>query len=262
MTYWDKQAKENIPESDVTLRDQNQRELELRFITWWFPVESKPDLVVEAGCGNGYSTRLFSREAKHIYAFDFSEEMIRRAIKVNKNLDNVVFAVDDVRSIKLESEVADIVISQRCLINLMSWEEQKTAITEIHRVLKPGGMFILTEGLKLDKLNDIRKRVGLPKINVVSHNNNFDMGSLVKYIKRDFDIQEVRTFGIYDFITRILHPLLVYPEEPKYDAKINQIAKTMETELVAEGKILSRNCMNELSKFSRIIGIAAIKKVK
>lgn len=256
MTYWDKQAETSSPANIVTLNDYNQRELELHFISKYL---NKTDFVIEAGCGNGYSTRTFSKLVDHVLAFDFSEAMIERAIRENKDLDNVVFTTGDVQDTKFDDNIADVVVSQRCLINLNTWEKQKSAINEIHRILKPGGLFVLVEGIEIDGLNKVRKKMGLSQINVVSHNNNFNAEKLVKHIKREFYIVEIRTFGMYDFITRILHPLVVYPNEPKYDAKINEIAKRIELELIDSGDMLSWYCMSEFSKFSRIEGIAAVK---
>ena len=46
----------------------------------------------------------------------------------------------------LPLESFDLVISQRCLINLSGWEEQQIALAEIARILNPGGRFIMQEG--------------------------------------------------------------------------------------------------------------------
>jgi len=257
MTYWDERANINAPANIVTLNDHNQRELELQFISNWL----KPtDFVIEAGCGNGYSTRTFSKLAKQVLAFDFSEAMIERAITENKDLGNVVFTTGDVKDTKFESNVADVVITQRCLINLMTWKEQTEAIDEIKRILSPGGLFVLVEGLDISELNKVRTQMGLPKISVVPHNNNFDMRKIIGYIGKKFEIHQIKTFGMYDFITRVIHPLMVYPNEPTYDAKINEIAKRIELDLIDNGMLLSGYCISELSKLSRTIGIAAVKR--
>lgn len=259
MTYWDTQAKEDIPEREVTLRDYNQRELELAFIFKWL---NPKDFLVEVGCGNGYSTRSFSKRVETILSLDFSEEMIHRAAKVNKDLANVVFTTGDVKNIRLDSDVADVVVSQRCLINLMTWQDQICAINEIYRILKPGGLLVLVEGLQLDDLNKIRIKVGLPEIAVVPHNNNFNSKNLIRHLMTKFDVLEVRTFGVYDFITRIIHPLVTYPNEPTYDATINAVAKKIELELVGKPEFLSMCAILDFSKFSRIIGVAARKPTR
>lgn len=31
-------------------------------------------------------------------------------------------------------------------------------------------------------------------------------------------------FGVYDFISRVVHPLIVAPEQPQYNARINEVA--------------------------------------
>ena len=39
----------------------------------------------------------------------------------------------------------DVVVTQRVLINLSSWEDQKRALLNVHRVLNPGGRYIMIE---------------------------------------------------------------------------------------------------------------------
>lgn len=257
MTYWDERAGTNTPANTVTLNDHNQRELELKFISKWL---NPTDFVVESGCGNGYSTRTFSKLAKRVLAFDFSKSMIERAIIENQDLNNVSFTTGDVKNIMLNDNTADVVISQRCLINLMTFTEQKAAINEMRRILSPGGTLVLVEGVDISGLNEIRTKMGLPEIKVVSHNHNFDRREIIRYIMGKFEIQQIKTFGMYDFITRVIHPLMVYPDEPSYNAKINEIAKRIETDLIDNDALMSRCCIHELSKFSRVLGIAAVKR--
>jgi hypothetical protein len=37
-------------------------------------------------------------------------------------------------------------------------------------------------------------------------------------------LDNIRHFVTYFFISRVIHPLFVYPEQPKCDAKINAVA--------------------------------------
>jgi hypothetical protein len=66
---------------------------------------------------------------------------------------------------------------------------------------------------------------------VVPFNLDFDEETLWPFIRHDFDIVEVRRFGLYDLISRIVHPLLVSPAEPQYAAKINDVARQVAAQL-------------------------------
>jgi hypothetical protein len=58
----------------------------------------------------------------------------------------------------------------------------------------------------------------------VAFNLDFDEDKLWPFVRRFFDIAKVRRLGLYDLISRVVHPLLIGPQEPQYDAPINQVA--------------------------------------
>jgi hypothetical protein len=43
-------------------------------------------------------------------------------------------------------------------------------------------------------------------------------------MKKRFTILERSDFGTYDLISRVVYPLSIRPDEPKYDAKLNEVA--------------------------------------
>jgi hypothetical protein len=83
----------------------------------------------------------------------------------------------------------------------------------------------------LRKLNSMRTRFGLtaipeadPKSNWFS--NKFDEEELAQKIGQLFSgVEATQRFGMYFFLSRIVHPLLVTPGEPSYDAPINTVAR-------------------------------------
>jgi hypothetical protein len=58
----------------------------------------------------------------------------------------------------------------------------------------------------------------------VWHNCDFCEEHLLAEVAREFVIGERSPLGMYDFVARVVHPLLVAPEKPQYDTRINQIA--------------------------------------
>ena len=104
---------------------------------------------------------------------------------------------------------------------------------EVARVLKPGGRYLMMEGTLqgLRRLNDVRTMFGLEAIPEAegSYNwfsNKFDEAEMLHEAKSIFaEFLGVQRFGMYYFISRVIHPLLAQPDAPRYDAPINAVAR-------------------------------------
>jgi len=222
--FWDVQAENpELAEDSVTIKDRFQRKLEIDVLLQYLPRQKR---VVDIGCGNGYTTSKIAPFSEFVLGLDYSEPMILRAKEQFGNIPNIEFQVQNVLSMNPIIKGFDVAVSQRCLINLESWDSQKKAIRNIAKVIKPGGIFILQEGTKQgrEKLNQIRETLKLNRMPDVAYNNDFDENLLWPFIRGFFEIVDIRRFGIYDLISRVTHPILVAPEEPKYDARINETA--------------------------------------
>jgi ubiquinone/menaquinone biosynthesis C-methylase UbiE len=229
-TFWDERAVQtDILPGQVTHKDIWQRWLEIETICNYL---RNKDRVLDVGCGNGYSTRIFAERCREIVGMDYSNEMVARARAETektewKKTGLPSFVQCDV--LELNPSLLgffDTVISERCLINLGSFEKQKKALAQIASVIKRGGRFIFVEG-RADgraKLNRIRKSVGLDPMPRVWHNLDFRERETLAFLSRYFTIEDRRYFGLYDFLSRVVHPLVVKPEEPSYDSAINEIA--------------------------------------
>ncbi len=243
--HWETQAADSkLDQSKVTHIDANQRALENDIIIRNLPPGLK---ILDVGCGSGFSTAQFSRIAGEIVGIDYIPGMIERAKREYGHIKNAQFRVADLMSLDLPSASFGAVISQRCLINLGSWENQKKAITHIARVLVPGGHYIMQEGTQQgrESLNQMRVQMGLSHMPPVAFNLDFNETLLWPFVRELFDIVHIKRFGVYDFVSRIVHPLLVSPDEPKYDAKINDVAYRLSAEF---------NGMDELGReFSAVL---------
>jgi ubiquinone/menaquinone biosynthesis C-methylase UbiE len=240
--FWDKRASAKAVTPDqVTHKDIWQRWLEIQHISRYL---EKNDRVADIGCGNGYSTRIFAGLVREIIGMDYSETMVARA-REETRLENPsgkapTFLQCNVLDLSPEiSGYFDKAVSERCLINLADFEEQKRAISNIASVLKPGGRFIFVEGSEdgRGRLNALRKRVGLTEMPRVWHNVDFKEAETLSYMEQWFVLEERKSFGIYDFLSRVVHPLLVAPKEPGYEDPINEIAARLSVETEGLGSI-------------------------
>jgi hypothetical protein len=118
------------------------------------------------------------------------------------------------------------VTCMRCLINLPDWKTQEEALARIASVIPSGGRLILAEGSADGRrgLNRLRETVGLARLPTVWHNCDFDEATLIGALEARFHVRERRSLGVYDLVSRVVHPLLVAPEAPAYTARINEVA--------------------------------------
>lgn len=218
----------------ATSPDYNLREVEIHCLLKWLSNGKK---VLDVGCGNGYSTIRFAEKYNSDFiGIDFVDDMVcaaRDMADEHNIIGKIEFQVGDVTNIGFADDTFDIVISERCLLNLPNREMQWQAMSEISRVLKPGGTYLMLEGTLqgLAKMNEIRNNFGLDSIPDTdqSYNwfsNKFDEKELIDKSSEYFsELISIERFGMYFFLSRVVHPLLVQPEQPKYDAKINEVAR-------------------------------------
>ncbi len=112
------------------------------------------DRILELGCGTGYFTRELVKLNVHVTAIDISPELIAVA-KSGIRSDNVSFEVQNAYEMTYESNRFDAVIGSSVLHHL----EIEKAVTEIYRVLKPGGMIAFTEPNMLNPQIALQKNI-------------------------------------------------------------------------------------------------------
>ena len=233
--HYDSRASEN---RNATSPDYNLREVEISTISKHL---SNGQKILDLGCGNGYSTLMYaSKFNSEFLGIDYSKPMIdaEKNLTVKFNLlGKINFEVRDVINHKLPNSYYDYVITQRLLINLPSEDIQKKMINNIYKSLKLGGKYLMCEGTIQghQRLNELRLQAGLEEIPSTSSSNfwslKLDELKIHEYIKNKFIIESIHPFGTYFLVSRIIHPLLVTPKIPKYNAKINSIAAELQTTL-------------------------------
>lgn len=218
--HYIKEAKEFGDSKQSAMRDINIRDKEVEKIIECLRIlkaHFNNPQILEVGCGNGYTAKQIVEQLDlSLTCIDFCEEFIEIAKK--RNLKNVTFEVVDVLDLKFDDASYDIVYSERCLINLVSWEKQKRALNEIRRVLKVGGAYLMIEAFTdgLDNLNEARKAVGIDPIPQHFHNRYFDKKEFFQFIKDKFEEHPSFTFkessnflSTYYFGTRVLYHALI-----------------------------------------------------
>src|SRR2546430_11629259 len=127
---WDGRAKDDrLQGTYVTMADRNQRMLEideaLRYIT-------PGKLVLDVGCGNGYSTAIFAKQAEVILAIDYSEAMIERAKREYGAIPNITFEVQDIlKPLPYVGRYCYVAFAHGAFCSFSTWASQLQALWTI-----------------------------------------------------------------------------------------------------------------------------------
>lgn len=105
------------------------------------------DTVLDLGAGAGndvFIARSLAGESGRVIGLDMTEAMIARARANNRKLGyrNVEFVLGDIEDMPLEDNSVDVAISN-CVMNLVP--DKDRAYAEVHRVLRPGGHFSISD---------------------------------------------------------------------------------------------------------------------
>jgi SAM-dependent methyltransferase len=213
--HWTAQATAYGAAPTASWSDLRVMEREVREISQRLPATGT---VLDVGCANGWSTLQFAAErAIHVKGVDYIPEMIDSACEqlatVSDRLCGTAeFAVADARDLVDEPALHyDAVVCIRVIINLGDWREQERGLRECVRVVKPGGLFLLSEATLQGwrRLNALRAEWGLDSIPMPSFNNYLDEDAVIEALDGDARLEEIVNFASTYFVaTRVLKPLL------------------------------------------------------
>ena len=105
------------------------------------------DTVADLGAGEGTLSQLIAQRAKKIIAIDSSEKMVEFGQKLAKEnkLPNLEYRLGDIESPPIDDSSVDLAILSQALHHA---EHPPKALSEAHRILKPGGRLIVLDLLQ------------------------------------------------------------------------------------------------------------------
>lgn len=236
--YWEDRAKEKAATAQATTNDVYLRELEIATFIQTLKEIELPDgaSILDVGCGDGYTT-VSVAEALPQFSFDgldYSENMIslaRDRVAEKGSPLRVKFSVGDATNLTTVcgNRKYDAVMTDRCLINLESIENQQRAIAEIAAVTRPGGYYLGIENFRegQDEMNRLRASVGLPEIPIRWHNLFFTEAEFSKLTDPFFEELSWRNFSSsYYFATRVIYSAMcqMRGETPDYRHEIHELS--------------------------------------
>ena len=243
--FWNKEADDWGDNPQVTIRDHYFRLLKLGVICELIRGRRK---LLDIGCGTGFSTLFYSQVVDQAVGADYAGRMVvwaqrflddatyfertMREFAVEgapKLTGNVRFEEGNVLALGYPDASFDAVVAERVLINLPEPRLQDDAMAEVARVLAPNGIWASVEVTEqghatVDRLRF--KSFGLSIIEKYWHNLYVDEDRYVEVGRaRGLRIKRIHHFETFQFLTKVVHPLIVAPAEPKFLAKLNDAAR-------------------------------------
>jgi len=133
--FWDRIAKRY---SNQPIADEAAYQKKLKITREYF----QPGMeVLEFGCGTGSTAIAHAPYVKHIQAIDISSKMLEIAqSKADaENIENVTFEQSTIAEVSVPDRTLDAVLGLSILHLLENKEE---AIAKVHKMLKPGDIFV------------------------------------------------------------------------------------------------------------------------
>lgn len=226
LEHYRKQAEEHQLDPSSTMLDETTRQLEIDAVVSCLSAIMTPaDAVdvLEVGCGNGYLLSIIRERfpGSQLTGVEYSPEML--ALARRRAIPECTLHLGDVRALELPTGSCDVVVSERCLINLLVEEEQEKALEEIHRILRPGGHLVLIEAFTdgAAALNRARSELGLAENSVPYHNLWFDKQRFRSFIESKFEdvtaagstaLPPGNFLSTHYFVSRVLYPAVTKRE--------------------------------------------------
>lgn len=147
--YWDNTADKYARQP---IADEDAYKTKLEVTRSYF----RPDTeILEFGCGTGSTALLHAPSVKHIRAIDFSARMIEIAQSKAEaqGVGNVTFEVADITELQLPDGSFDMVLGLSILHLL---DNREAVIGKVHRLLRPGGVFVSSTACLGDNMRFFR----------------------------------------------------------------------------------------------------------
>jgi SAM-dependent methyltransferase len=160
---------------------------------------AKDAVVLEYGCAHGYEAIALATAAKRVEGIDISKEAVDagNAEIATRGITNVRLSVQNAEAMDFPDGTFDFVFGSGILHHL----DYDTALTELHRVLKPAGTVLFTEPLGHNPAIELYRR-HTPEARtpdehplVISDFRKFD---------RTFERTDIRLYGLTSLVSTLI----------------------------------------------------------
>ena len=202
--------------------------------------------ILDIGCGNALSlVRLDKEKGCTGVGIDFSQGLVDESqenIELNGLSRMVSIHKNSIPPIPSDFGLFDVVLSNRCLINLTSGEDQRAAVQGVADVLRSGGTYIMiecsTQGA--EETNRLRQSLGLEPLQEPWHNLFMNESDVESWQTESFTISQLlHISSTYHFLSRVVYAKFaeIKQEGLSYDSVINQIALKLPQQIGSFGPV-------------------------
>ncbi len=171
---------------------------------------TKPVVILDAGCGTGWHSKILSEKGHHVFGIDLSENQVAQA-KHNNPLSS--FMIGDILSLPFNEGIFDVSYSINTLHHLASWREQKKALRELARVTKKDGLVIVHEMNTKNPIIQFYLNHIFPKLRSIDEGHEHWIPSDLWNGLGEFDLQKIEYYTFMpDFTPEPLLPIFQFVE--------------------------------------------------
>ncbi len=211
---WMEQAEKHGVSHTASEADACAVDLEIRTVLEYL---ESGERALQVGCRAGYAAVQYAAHKEiRILGVDRDKKMIKAAGDClypmrTKIEGEIKFEQSDITVLSFCHEVFDKIITSGAVAALQNRGSHKPALAECARVLKPGGLLLLSEPTTqgLENLNRFRAEFGLPPLPAPESVPGLDMKTMNRDHWPDLDLVEVREFSsTYSVASLVFKPLL------------------------------------------------------
>jgi len=183
----------------------------------------KREKILDAGCGNGiYANSIAYLFGSEIIGVDLNEEHLNRARAAQKSLrSSAEFKKNSLTNLGLKTASFDKIISMEVLEHI---KDDRKALSELSRVLKKGGLLVLSVPKKKEKLSEkeleeyknpkylghVRSGYSEGEIRKLAKEKGFILEKKIKYYRLFSDFA-IRIQQFFDLNGIVLLNIITYP---------------------------------------------------
>lgn len=154
--FWDRIAERY---SKRPIADEGAYHKKLEVTRGYFRADME---VLEIGCGTGSTAIAHAPYVQHIRAIDISSKMIEigRGKANTEGITNVTFERSSIDELNVSDQTLDAVLALS-ILHLV--EDKEAVMAKVHRMLKPGGVFVTSTACLGDTMSYIKLIVPIGK---------------------------------------------------------------------------------------------------
>ncbi len=165
--------------------------------------------ILEVGCGKGFNSRWLAQHYPNAQCvgIDLTPHHVAIATQKSRDLSNLTFQVGDFNDLKFPSQSFDVVFACECLCHS---SQLPITLSEIFRVLRPGGLFIVFDGYRQANLDnfsqEIQTMTQLTEISMAVRQGFFEIDAWIEAAQTtgfSLEVKEDLTFAMQPTLAKL-----------------------------------------------------------